>query len=331
MKIEKLLEEINSDVIDVTRTDFEYGNTYGVPNRSNNQLTFERGITKRGLLLCSCVLYVDIRNSVALTHKHTTETMGRIYTSFSKAVLKIAKHHHGHIRNIIGDRIMIVFPAGNCFVNAVECAITINHVCKKVINKQFSNVDFSCGIGIDYGELRVIKVGIPRNGVEGAENKSLVWVGYPANIASRLTDVAAKKITENYFEVTRNKINHKAIKPILGLGSIYSGSSAYNPLEPLYLDQIEKVVLTPEQFANSISSVTQGELFMLGGKFIKFEKKEKNIQYPDILVTESVLDGYFKQKNNLTDSEKDFWKEQAESVKSVSQKIFGASITWKLT
>lgn len=330
MAIKNLLEEIKNDIIDVNKTGFEYVNTYTVPNRSNNQLTFERGITKKGLLLSTCVLYVDIRNSVAMTEKHKTQTMGRIYTSFSKAVLKIAKYHSGHIRNIIGDRIMIVFPSKNCFANAVECAITINHVCQNIIKKQFADVDFKCGIGIDYGDLRVIKVGIPRNGNEGAENKSLVWVGYPANIASRLTDVAAKKINENYFEVTRNKINPKAIRPLRGIGSIYSSSSIYLPSAPFYLEETETVSLTADEFANSIFSFKEGDLSMYGGRFISFEKKERVIDYPEILVTKCVMDGYIRERPNRTDFEKNLWKEQIESVKNVSQKIFGANITWKL-
>ena len=137
--------------------------------------------------------------------------MGKVYTAFTKAVLKVARHHNGHIRNIIGDRVMIVFPVKDCFTNAVDCAISINHISKYIINKQFKYVDFKCGIGIDYGDLRIIKVGIQRNGTENAENKGLVWAGYPANIASRLTDSANKVIKETYFEVKRNPLNYLSI------------------------------------------------------------------------------------------------------------------------
>ena len=47
---------------------------------------------------------------------------------------------------------MVVFPVNSCFVNAVNCAITINHI-SHLINKVFSDVDFRCGIGVDYGEM----------------------------------------------------------------------------------------------------------------------------------------------------------------------------------
>jgi class 3 adenylate cyclase len=192
MAISNLIQEIHTDVDDVIQTQFEYSSTNLVPYRSDNFLTFERNVTKRGKILSTCVLYVDIRDSVELTKKHESLTMGKIYTAFSKAVIKAAKHYSGHIRNIIGDRIMIVFPSSNCFTNAVDCAITINHIAKFVINTAFTNVNFKCGIGIDYGDLKIIKVGIQRRGHEGIENRSLVWAGHPANIASRLTDVANK-------------------------------------------------------------------------------------------------------------------------------------------
>ena len=101
--------------------------------------------------------------------------MGRIYTAFTKGVLNAAREHNGYVRNIIGDRVMVVFPVNNCFVNAVNCAITINHI-SQMINEVFRNVNFHCGIGVDYGEMRVIKVGIERKGEENIENKGLLHV-----------------------------------------------------------------------------------------------------------------------------------------------------------
>ena len=123
MAIKTILDEIDADVLDVYNTTFEYANTISVPNRSDTQLTFEKGVAKKGKLLKTCVLYVDIRNSIGLTVKHQNVTMGKVYTAFTKAVLKAARHHNGHIRNIIGDRVMIVFPSVNCITNAVDCAV----------------------------------------------------------------------------------------------------------------------------------------------------------------------------------------------------------------
>lgn len=327
MAIKTLIEEIESDVNDVVGTTFNYTNTTLVPNRSDAHLTFESGVAKKGKLLKTCVLYVDIRDSVALTVKHHNETMGKIYTAFAKAVLKVAKYHSGHIRNIIGDRVMIVFPSENCFTNAVDCAVSINHIAQYVINSKF-NVDFQCGIGIDYGELRVIKVGIQRNGHEGTENKSLIWAGYPANIASRLTDVASKSITETYFEVVRNPINPRAVKPMFGLASLFGETSDYDPIAPYYLSTVETVEMTLEEFANNINSVTIGKLYMMGGNFISFSKKTRTITHPKILMTEQVYNG-FKSANPSRDSiTNNFWKKQTTTIKNVSNGVYGGDVIW---
>jgi len=329
MAIETLLEEIKEDVSDVFKTGFTYYITSSVPNRSDSLLTFERNVEKKGKVLETCVLFVDIRNSVSLTQTHHNQTMGRIYTAFAKAVLKSAKYHSGHIRNILGDRIMIVFPEKDCFKNAVDCAITINHLSENIINKVFEKVDFKCGIGIDYGSLRVIKVGLQRQGHEATENRSLVWVGYPANIASRLTDVANKSWDETYFEVTRNPINssHRFF-PLNTLSSLF-GNSKYNPNEPYYSSTVETLEMTTEEFANNIGSIQDGSLYMRGGKFIRFEKKKRKVSYPAILITEAVYKGYKDSNPERNDIRENYWMKQSHNIKNVSGEIYGSEIFWK--
>lgn len=327
MGLKNLIEEIDSDVLDVTKTSFEHFDTGVVPSSDDGDLTYERAQAKKGKKIKTCVLYVDIRNSVALTEKHQTQTMGRIYTAFTKAVLKVARHHDGHIRNIIGDRIMIVFPAKNCFTNAVDCAISINHISQNVIKKHFNGVDFKCGIGIDFGELRVIKVGIQRNGTEHGENKGLVWVGYPANIASRLTDMANKEVEETYYDVLRNPLNPRAFKPspfsvMLGIPTFY------DPNAPLYLSSPERVEMTPEEFANSITQASSGEIYTIGGNMIKFEKKTRTIKYPGILMTDNVFNGFKSADPNRNCILNKYWVEQNHDIKNVKNKIYGGGVIW---
>lgn len=337
MAVETILKEIEQDVIDVISTGFVHNNTECVPGPDDAGLTYERGVEKKGKLIKTCVLYVDIRDSVALTVKHHNITMGRIYTAFTKAVLKVARHHNGHTRNIIGDRVMIVFPCVNCFTNAVNCAISINHIAQKILNVKFTGVDFKCGIGIDYGELRVIKVGIQRHGTENGVNKGLVWAGYPANWASRLTDMAHKTIEETYYEVTRNPINPRAIKPVIDLIPLYNhlylgalgrNTSSYDPNAPYYLSSIEKVEMTPEEFANSISSYEEGELYMSNGNFIKFERKTRKIEYPPILMTDEVFRGFKAANLERKCIKENYWKEQKHNIKNVSCKVYGGDVRW---
>lgn len=321
------LQEIENDVIDVINTDFTYYIATEVPQKNDPQLTFESGVQKKGKVIKTCVLYVDIRNSVDLTEKHHNITMAKIYTAFTKAILKVARHHNGHVRNIIGDRVMIVFPVENCFTNAVDCAISINHIADNIINKQFKGVEFKCGIGIDYGDLRIIKVGIQRNGNENAENKGLVWAGYPANIASRLTDSANKIIKETYYEVIRNPLNYSSVFGGMGLSPF---SSPLASSQPYYSDNIETVEMSPEKFADNIRSHESGELYMLGGKLISFSKKEKVYNYSPILMTEAVYNG-FKNKNLTRKSiVNKYWAEQEYQIKNYKDKLYGGNVIWEI-
>lgn len=254
MAVSQIIEEINADIIDIKSKGFEYITTNQVPSRDDVSLTFERGEDKIGKEINTCVLYVDIRNSVELNRKHQTTTMGRIYSIFSKSILKLAKYHNGSVRNIIGDRVMVVFPSENCFYNAVSCAISINHISHD-INKSFVDVDFKCGIGIDYGTLKVIKVGLHRKGTENVDNKNLVWVGYPANLASRLTDVANKKIDRTSISVKYYPYDFMGLFPSKFDSPLFRGLGRKKN-DSIYSDISKTKEITPEEFGKSLTYST---------------------------------------------------------------------------
>ena len=239
--------------------------------------------------------------------------MGQIYTAFTKGVLNAAREHDGYVRNIIGDRVMVVFPVSNCFVNAVNCAITINHI-SQIINEIFTSVDFQCGIGVDYGEMRVIKVGIERKGDENAENKGLVWVGKPANLASRLTDFAGKTVEDEFYNVTGEFYHYDS----LGIPSLL-----YKPRNGWFKDSRK---LTAEQLANALYYSTNG-LNINIHNISSFEKKTESYKYNPILVSDKVYTEYIKQKSQ--DSK--YWKQETRGIKDITYKVWGADLHWKLT
>lgn len=137
MGLKEFMTDIRTMIDDVRTKGFTYNTSSKVPSLSDCDLTYESGDAKKGKCIETCVLFVDIRNSVELTSEHNTETMGRIYTAFTKGVLNAAREHNGYVRNIIGDRVMVVFPVSNCFINAVNCAITINHISQIINNLSF--------------------------------------------------------------------------------------------------------------------------------------------------------------------------------------------------
>lgn len=327
MAVSQIIEEINADIIDIKSKGFQYITTNQVPSRHDAALTFERGEDKVGKEINTCVLYVDIRNSVELNRKHHTHTMGRIYSIFSKSILKLAKHHNGSVRNIIGDRVMVVFPSDNCFSNAVDCAISINHISRD-INSHFTDVDFKCGIGIDYGTLKVIKVGLHRKGTENTENKNLVWVGYPANLASRLTDVANKKIDRMSIEVKYYPYDFLGLS---GLDHPLFRGLSRKKIDGLYSDIPVTKEITPEEFGKSLTYSDTLGISYSGGKLISFEKKDLEIEYPSILLTEAVFNGFKKAEPTRKSIVNNYWEEISNhQIKNITSKVFGGNVTWEI-
>jgi hypothetical protein len=82
----------------------------------------------------------------------------------------------------------------------------MNTIASRILRSQIKTVEFRCGIGIDFGKMLVVKAGASRRGAETEFYRSLVWLGRPANVASKLTDVAAKSnqwhvpgVSEGYY------------------------------------------------------------------------------------------------------------------------------------
>jgi len=333
MASKTFLEELNTDIKDIINTKFEFSITDAVlvPSYEDSSLTFENGATKKGKTIETCVLFVDIRNSVALNNQHQKETMGKLYTAFIKSMLSIVDYHEGSVRNIIGDRVMAVFPQKNCFTNAVDCAVSINTVATRIINQHFKLNEFKCGIGIDFGNMLVLKNGIIKQGKDRTAYKNLVWIGRPANIASRLTDTANKEIKKNIYRVKRNPINPNAFRPKFSRG-IYSfplsSQLETTPGQPLHLSTIETVDLSADEFADSIRQLDNGNIFTVSGKMLSFEKKEIIEHNKSILMTESVFNGFVKQNPNRDSVLKKYWTEQSIEVKDYSGKVYGGEPYW---
>jgi adenylate cyclase len=340
MGLEATLQEISDDVRDVINTQFEFTTTdaINVPHYSDTNLTFENGKTKKGKRISTCVLYIDVRNSVALNKAHSNEIMGKVYTAFVKSMIYAADYYGGSIRNIIGDRVMVVFPPKDCFTKAVDCAILMNTISSKIINKHFTLNEFKCGIGIDYGDMLVLKTGVAKQGKELATYKNLVWIGKPANIASRLTDVANKTIQETIFKVTYNPynfsniygINNLIANPALYLPSLPSSNpytnNSQNPSRTTYQDKTLIDTLTEKEFAQKMGWHDSLGVTYSGGKFLKFYKEEITKQESPILITEEIYKEYSKVRFNAKDIQNGYWTERNLKVNDYVGKIYGADL-----
>lgn len=318
MSKKDFMTSIESVINDWKSTSFNFFPQQYVPGLDDSNLTYGNGQEKKSIEINTCVLFVDIRNSVQLTKDKQDRTMGRLYSVFAHCVLLAAQEEGGFVRNIIGDRVMLVFPPEKCYTKAVHCAITINHIAM-LIDKKIDNLEFKCGIGIDYGRMRVMKVGIVKKGDENDDNKGLVWIGYPANFASRLTDCANKEFVDITYKVDAD-FYYK---------NYFEGSPYWKRATGWYRETKE---FTSEELAESLGVQQNGVgTTLASSKFINvqsIQRVENKYTYPSILLSEAVFNGYKKEQPNGIDIEKEWWKEQARRIRDIDFKVLGADLFW---
>ncbi|WP_438453970.1 adenylate/guanylate cyclase domain-containing protein [Vibrio alginolyticus] len=310
MAIKDFLETIDAQVTAVSSSDFEIEviETKTVPRFDDSSITFDNFDTKKKKCkrLVSCVLYVDIRDSVKLSAAKRPNTLTKIYSSFVRAMVDCGRYYGGHIRNIIGDRVMVVFDEEDCFKNAVKTAVLMNTVCQKILNKRFkSYTDIQCGIGIDHGAMLVTKTGTIRQGQEKEFYRSLVWLGRPANIASRLTDIAAKKET-----VTTRGVESGHFYPNLDpqwSWYFYTYDDFLDKLEPTYHDS--KLKHEDDYFKSFFKST-----------------KTKTSTHKPIFMTKEVFDGYKKSCPNDDAIVKNWYKEDTADVRDFNGKVYSGDV-----
>lgn len=310
---------ISSVIDDWKNTTFSFYSKDYVPGLDDKNLTYGNGEEKKGIEINTCVLFVDIRNSVQLTKDKQVRTMGKIYSVFTQCVLLAAENEGGFVRNIIGDRVMVVFPPDDCFKKAVSCAITINHIAS-MINQAFDNFEFKCGIGVDYGKLSVMKVGIQKKGPENDDNKGLVWVGYPANFASRLTDCANKEFTDVFYKVDGDfyELNYFN-SPYFGRPSGWRRNTKEYTADELANS------LKISQFSNNLIPASCNRVYSI-------EKIEKKYRYNSILLSDKVYQEYAKvvpDANDIKD-ERLKWKKQLRKIKDIDYDVWGNDLVWSL-
>ena len=151
--------------------------------------------------LDAAVLFIDIRRSTKLMDDNKPETMVKIYRAFMRSMVECVRKNGGVTRQFLGDRIMGIFKAlpddelsaSDKAINAaIDMQTAVVYILNKHFRKKLDDQIISCGIGIDYGNILVTKVGM--HGLEANEEKEdefdFVWVGSATNHASKYADVA---------------------------------------------------------------------------------------------------------------------------------------------
>ncbi|WP_338441258.1 adenylate/guanylate cyclase domain-containing protein [Synechococcus elongatus IITB4] len=311
MSLEKFLKDLDESVKVVTSSDFEVEiiETNFVPSFLDADITYDNLDTKKKKCkrLESCVLYVDIRNSAKISAERQPETLAKMYSSFVRTMISCARYHNGHVRNIVGDRVMVVFDKEKCFENAIHTAILMNSVCQYILNKRIKTFEFRAGIGIDYGKMLITKSGAIRQGDEKEFYRSLVWLGKPANIASRLTDLAHK--TE-YYNVS-----------LIRQGNYFPSIDEWCWQNKSY-----------EQFIDDLETIGSRMLIHKDENFCAFFKRHmiRTESHSPILITKSVFDGFRKAMPNDESIKNNWWSKQNLKVRDYDGDVYGGNIIFSV-
>ena len=280
-----------------------------VPGIDDAEITYPNLVTKeqKCKLIETCVLYIDIRKSTDLSFNHRRSTLAKLYSSFMRAMARCGGYYGRKVRNIVGDRLMVIFDRKDCFTNAINTAILMNSTSKYLLDKSFSHDEVRCGIGIDYGNVLVSKVGIIKRGSENTANKSLVWLGKPANIASKLTDKANRTTI-----VTTSTVQE---------GFHYTSIDEWSWIEvdtPDFLDKLEETYSPVLRHPNEYFSC-----------FFQSSRTTGQTTSP-ILMTETVFAGFKAAHPEARSLKENWWKGQSMSIPGYDKKIYGGDVVFTL-
>ena len=313
MNISEFEKDVREEIATILSSEFniDVTKTNSVPHSDDSAITFPNLDEKsqRSKFIETTVLYVDMRRSTDLSLKHHSQTVAKLYSAFVRGIMRCADAFHSEVRGIIGDRVMVLFAPENCFANAVHTSILINSVCKHVINKHFIHDQVAFGIGIDYGRMLATKTGIRRHGSAQQSYRSLVWLGRPANIASKLTDNANKP--EETVTLTKVKVGYD-----YGYGLTYQDEWPH-----IFIQQFTRNYLT-------------GNYHHWNSAYRSFYTVQENCvtreSTPAILMTKQVYDGFRSAKPDAPEVKNGWFKEINVAIPEYSGKVFGGNVIYTI-
>jgi class 3 adenylate cyclase len=290
-------------VINITST-----NT--VPHSDDAVITFPNlDAGSQGVkLIETAVLYVDMRRSTQLSLRHHPHTVAKLYSAFVRAMTRCAKAFNGEVRGIIGDRVMILFDNAQCYANAIYTAILINSVCHCVINKHFIEDGVSFGIGVDYGRMLATKTGIRRHGSAQQSYRSLVWLGRPANVASKLTDSANKPA--EFREFIKLRVAYDYLQD--GTPPLYQDEWPHDFVQKCTHDQSRGMMVVP--YFHSFTVVK--------------DRQVTSPATPPILMSKRVYDGFRAARPFAPEVQNGWFTKVNKSISDVPDEVFGGDVVY---
>jgi class 3 adenylate cyclase len=182
------VEDLKNKIQDYLSGDYDVMETRGIPTVDN--VSHGKKAKKMNL----CAFSIDLRKSSDLLIQHQKQTAGKIHKAFLAVASSVVLKYGGKIRSFQGDSILVFWPANHKsqIMDAVRAAMAIKWFLSVKFSSLFdkySKLDY--GIGIDWGEVFIVRAGISRD----SNNNDLVFIGKCVNFAVAIANQA--KTPEN--------------------------------------------------------------------------------------------------------------------------------------
>jgi adenylate cyclase len=177
------ITEIESTVSDYLQGDYEVTDAKVIP--SVDDVPFGKQAKKMNM----CVFFIDLRKSTDLLFLHEKQTAGKIHKAFLYTAATIVRNYDGYIRSFNGDSLLAFWPA--FYKSQINRCVKTAQIIKWLLDvklsplfEKYEKIDF--GIGIDWGEVFIVKAGLPRD----TNNNDLIFMGRCVNYAVAIGEQA---------------------------------------------------------------------------------------------------------------------------------------------
>lgn len=205
------IKDLENTIKDYMDGDYEVVETSSIPSTENV------AFGKKAYKIKLTAFCIDLRKSTDLLRVHDKETCGKIHKSFLTIATKIISENGGQLRSFNGDSVLAFWTAQ--YKSDIESAVSAAFQLKWALSikfskyfEQYSKLDF--GIGIDWGDVFIVRAGLPKND----NNNDLVFLGMCVNYATMIANQASgpnhieistdthANLTENWLEGTSNGV-----------------------------------------------------------------------------------------------------------------------------
>ncbi len=201
-----LTDDIRTNVADYLDGDYAVTDANVIP--SVEDVPFGKVAKKIKL----CVFYIDLRRSTELLFLHNKQTAGKIHKSFLYTVSKVVNYFSGQIRSFNGDSVLAFWPAFYKYqiTHCVKAAMSVKWLLDVELSPLFETYEkLDFGIGVDFGEVFIIRAGLPRD----ANNNELVFMGKCVNFA---VIIGKQAKSPDHVEISENTYSNLEDSAIYG-------------------------------------------------------------------------------------------------------------------